>query len=311
MGAGWRSEWRSESSFGASGRYTEHPSKGVAMALKLLSAMLRSARWAAWSAAFVLPWGSTWAQSTYTVSVVPQFQAVEINRVWAPILERLGRETGDTYVLKVAKDIPTFEADFAAGRPDFVYLNPYHQVLANKSQGYVPLVRDSKLLTGILVVRSDDPIKSTKELQGKEVAFPAPNAFGSTLLIRAHLAEVDKIDIKPRFANTHANAYRLTLTGKTAASGGLRATLNREPDEVRAATRVLYETPGFAPHPLSAHPRVPTKAQQALASAWLKLGTDPALQANFQDIPMANPVRADYAKDYLPLEKLRLDKLAE
>jgi phosphonate transport system substrate-binding protein len=281
------------------------------MELKQNSAMLRSARLAVLSGSFLLTGAVAWAQSSYTIYVVPQFQAVEINRVWTPILERLSKETGDTYMLKVAKDIPAFEADFAAGRPDFIYLNPYHQVLANKAQGYVPLVRDSKLLTGILVVRSDDPIKSPKELQGKEVAFPAPNAFGATLLIRAHLAEVDKIDIKPRFANTHTNAYRLTLAGKTAASGGVRATLNKEAEELRSATRVLYETPGFAPHPLSAHPRIPAKAQQALTAAWLKLGTDPALQGFFQDIPMANPVRADYARDYLPLEKLRLDKLSD
>jgi phosphonate transport system substrate-binding protein len=281
------------------------------MALKQTSSLLRPARIAVWLAAFMAPGGPVWAQASYTVSVVPQFQAIEINRVWTPILERLSRETGDTYVLKVAKDIPTFELDFAAGRPDFVYLNPYHQVMANKAQGYVPLVRDSKLLTGILVVRADDPIKSTKELQGKEVAFPAPNAFGATLLIRAHLAEVDKVDFKPRYANTHTNAYRLVLSGKAAACGGVRSTLNKESDDVRAASRVLYETPGFAPHPLSAHPRVPAKAQQALAAAWLKLSSDPALQAYFQDIPMANPVRADYARDYLPLEKLRLDQLTD
>jgi phosphonate transport system substrate-binding protein len=268
-------------------------------------------RWAALSWIALNLTDASLAQSTYTVSVVPQFQAVEISRVWSPLLERLGRETGDVFVLKVAKDIPAFEADFMAGRPDFVYLNPYHQVLAHKAQGYAPLVRDSKLLTGIVVVRSDDPIKSTKELQGKEMAFPAPNAFGATLLIRAHLAEVDKVDVKPRYANTHSNAYRLTLTGKTAASGGLRATLNKESDEVRAATRVLFETPGFAPHPLSAHPRVSVKLQQAVANAWLKMSADASMQPFFQDIPMGAPIRSDYAKDYLPLDKLRLDKLTD
>lgn len=247
----------------------------------------------------------------YTVSVVPQFQAVEISRVWGPVLERVGQAAGITLQLKVAKDIPSFEADFEAGKPDFAYLNPYHQLMARKAQGYIPLVRDARLLTGILVVRQDDPIKSPHELQGKTVAFPAPNAFGASLLIRAHLAEQEKIAITPFYAKTHTNAYRQIMTGKAAAAGGLRATLDKEPPEVRAVLRVLLETPGAAPHPLSAHPRVPARVQQAVREAMLKLATDPALQDNFKDIPMSQPVAADHARDYQPLDKLRLARYVE
>lgn len=248
---------------------------------------------------------------TYTVAVVPQFQAVEINRVWMPILERLGQLTGATFVLKATKDIPSFEADVMAGKPDFAYLNPYHQLMAHQAQGYLPLVRDSKPLTGILVVRKDDPIQSVQALQGKSLAFPAPNAFGASLLIRGHLAEQSKITITPFYAKTHTNAYRQTIVGKTAATGGLRATLDKEPPEVRDVLRVLMETEGSAPHPLSAHPRVPAAMQQAVKAAMLKLGKDPAMQPLFKDIPMADPVAADQARDYQPLEKFKLDKYAE
>jgi hypothetical protein len=56
------------------------------------------------------------------------------------------------------------------------------------------------------VVRKDDPIKSAGELDGKEVAFPAPNAFGASLWIRALLAEREKIRIVPAYVKTHSNA---------------------------------------------------------------------------------------------------------
>lgn len=257
----------------------------------------------------------TWAQSadkpSYSVAVVPQFQAVEISRVWTPILERVGKEAGVVLTLKVAKDIPSFEDEVLAGKPDFAYMNPYHQLMAYKAQGYVPLVRDSKLLTGLLVVRLDDPIKSVKELEGKTLAFPAPNAFGASLMIRAHLAEIDKVNITPFYAKTHTNAYRQTIVGKTAASGGLRATLDKEPAEVRSALRVLMETPGAAPHPLSAHPRVPLKVQQAVKAAMLKLASDPELSAAFKDVPMGSPVPADQVRDYQVLDKYRLERYLE
>lgn len=257
--------------------------------------------------------GPAWSAgpTVYTVAVVPQFPATEINRVWTPILDRVGQEAGVVLQLKLSRDIPGFEEALLAGKPDFAYMNPYHQVMARKAQGYVPLVRDSTLLTGILVVRQDDPIQSVKELEGRTLAFPAPNAFGASLMIRAHLSLVDKISFTPLYAKTHTNAYRQVIVGKAAATGGLRATLEKEPPEVRANLRVLLETPGAPPHPLSAHPRVPIKVQQAVRAAMLKLAGDAALRDFYQDIPMAQPVAADHARDYQPLEKYRLDRFVE
>lgn len=274
-------------------------------------------RW--WRAGLAVLWWLpclAWAQADrdrdgLVVEVVPQFQATEVNRTWAPILERLSRETGLRFMLKISKDIPSFEGDVMAGQPDLVYLNPYHQVMAKRAQGYRPLVRDSKMLTGIIVVRRDDPIASTKALAGQELAYPAPNAFGASLLIRAHLAEVDRIVTKPFYAKTHTNAYRQVIMGKAAAAGGVRVTWDKEPDEVKAALRVLWETPPAAPHPISVHPRVPVQQAEAFAQALLKMSRDSAGQALLKDILIPNPVRADYARDYEPLERLQLERYVE
>lgn len=251
------------------------------------------------------------APVAYTVAVVPQFPAAEVHRVWTPLLERVSRDTGVALTLKVAKDIPGFEADVWAGGPDFAYMNPYHQVLARRAQGYVPLVRDTTLLTGILVVRKDSPVSAVPALQGQTIAFPAPNAFGASLWIRAHLIEQDKVTFTPFYARTHTNAYRQVLMGKAAAAGGVRATLDKEPPEVRDAVRVLFETPGAAPHPLSAHPRVPAPVRDAVARAFIRLAQDAALQPLLDDIPMARPMAADHARDYQPLERLRVDRYVE
>lgn len=257
---------------------------------------------------------SSAAQETlpaYTVYVVPQSQAADVQRSWGPILDRVQQETGLKLKLKISRDIPSFEADLNAGKADFAFMNPYHQVQAHASQGYAPLLRDGKPLVGLLLVRKDSPIKSVQDLQGKVLAFPAPNALGASLLIRAELSEHYKVSFQPFYAKTHANTYRQVLLGKALAGGGIRATLDGESDEVRATLRVLMETPPTAPHPLSAHPRVPQAAQLALANALLKLAKDPTLKDQFEDIPMLSPVRADYGRDYAPLEKLHLEHYIE
>lgn len=268
----------------------------------------------AWVGAVALALWMAYAQTdakALTLAVVPQFQAADVHRNWTPVIERIKQVTGLNVVLHITKDIPTFEDEFQAGQADLVYLNPYHQVMAHRAQGYVPVVRDAQLLTGIVVVRKDDPIQSMAQLAGKEIAYPAPNAFGASLLVRSHLAEVDKVQTQPFYAKTHTNAYRQVIVGKSAAAGGVRATLEKEPEEVRAALRVLWETPGAAPHPLSAHPRVPAQQAQAIANAILKMAAEPQGQELLKAILMPQPIRADYARDYRPLEKLKLDKYVE
>ena len=145
-------------------------------------------------------------------------------------------------------------------------------------------------------------------VDGKQVAFPAPNAFGASLWIRALLAEREKIHIRPLYAKTHSNAYRSVLAGLSSAAGGINLTFDQEPPEVRKALRVLMETPGVPPHPLSAHPRVPEATRRLVASTLLKLMADPEMRALMNDIPWANPVVADYRRDYQPLEQFGLDK---
>jgi phosphonate transport system substrate-binding protein len=243
-----------------------------------------------------------------TVAVVPQFRAEEIHRVWAPLLSRIAQETGQPLNLVVPANIPAFERSMLAGEPDFVYANPYHAVMGHRAQGYIPLVRDSTLLTGIVLVRADDPIRSVAELDGKTVAFPAPNAFGASLWIRALLAEREKIRIQPAYVKTHSNAYRSVLAGLSAAAGGINLTFDQEPPEVRKALRVLMETPGVPPHPFAAHPRVPAATRRLITDTFMRLMTDRSMRGLMNDIPWVNPVIADYARDYQPLESFGLDK---
>ncbi len=242
-------------------------------------------------------------KASYTLAVVPQFRAEEIQRDWTPVLERLSVATGASFSLRIAADIPKFEESVLAGEPDFAYMNPYHQVMARRAQGYVPLLRDSTPLKGILMVRTDNPIQSARELDGKEVAFPAPNAFGASLWIRALLAEREKIRIVPVYVKTHSNAFRHAATGKAAAAGGIAATLAKEPEELRETLRVLLETPAVAPHPLSAHPRVPEAIRRVVVDTVLAMGQDALGKPLLKDIQLPNPVRADHARDYQPLEK--------
>jgi phosphonate transport system substrate-binding protein len=209
----------------------------------------------------------------------------------------------------VYRTFDEFETELVNGFADFVYMNPYHYLMARKAQGYLPLVRDgSRLLSGQLLVRRDSTLQSVQELNGKTIAFPDPNAFAASLYMRALLQDKVKIHFTPRYLGTHANVYRHVIFGSVAAGVGVNLTLARERPETLAELRVLYETPGTAPHPLCAHPRVPIVLRERVAQAMLDLAKSEEGRRLLSGVDIPQPVRADYARDYRPLEKLDLQK---
>jgi phosphonate transport system substrate-binding protein len=248
------------------------------------------------------------ATQALSVSIVPQFPAADLHRDWVPLLARLSREVGVGLKLVLTASIPRFEAELMAGGPDLAFMNPYHQVMAMRQQGYVPMVRSGRLLSGILVVRRDSDIQSVAALDGHDLVFPAPNAFGASLWMRALLTEREGIHFRPHYVQTHSNVYRQVIRGKATAGGGVNNTLAQETAAVRQDLRVLLETPGAPAHPLSAHPRVPAGLRTTLTAAMLHLASDDEGRQLLNKVSIKTPVAADYAQDYGPLEHFRLEK---
>ena len=252
--------------------------------------------------------GAQVSTKVYTFDVVPQFPAAKIYTTWSPLLQRIGQDAGLCFELRVSASIPEFEQRFLKGESDFTFLNPYHAVLTYQKKKYQPLLADTQdLLTGILVVRSDSPIKNLNDLKGKNVSFPAPNSFAASLLIRAELAK-QKIDINPVFVKTHSNVYRSVINKDALAGGGVNNTLDNEAPEVRQQLRVLYETPAYTPHPIATHPSVTSEVRERFLKAMVKLSQDEEGQKLLDGINLNKPQAVNYAKHYKVLESLQLEK---
>jgi len=248
------------------------------------------------------------AEETLRFGVVPQFDARKTRMVWQPILHSLEEQTGIRIELVGSPDIPEFEKQLMAGEFDLAYMNPYHLLKANEAQGYIPLVRDvGRTLFGIVVTRRDSPVQDIYDLDGKTVAFPAPNALGAALIPRAEFGESYGINIEPVYVKNHSSVYLNVVTGQAAAGGGIQKTLQSQPDYVRNELRVIYKTPEVAPHPLAAHPRIGEETWSSISKAFLQLGDTQADSALLARIPMKQAGQASMA-DYEPLRNMGLDK---
>jgi phosphonate transport system substrate-binding protein len=248
------------------------------------------------------------AEKTLRLGVVPQFDARKTRMVWQPILTSLEEQTGIHIELVGSPGIPEFEKQLMAGEFDLAYMNPYHLLKANDAQGYIPLVRDvGRTLFGIVVTRKDSPVQDIYDLDGKTVAFPAPNALGAALIPRTEFGESYGISIQPVYVKNHSSVYLNVVTGQAAAGGGVQKTLQSQPEYVRNALRVIYKTPEVAPHPLAAHPRIGEETCSEISKAFLQLGNSQADNALLARIPMKQAGQASM-DDYEPLRKMGLDK---
>lgn len=252
--------------------------------------------------------GAAESQPSYSFYVVPQLSPALMHQAWAPLLKRLTEETGYSFKLDIPPSIPAFEALLFKGIPDFVFTNPYLVVAVHKSVNYQPLVRsDAMPLQGYLLVRKNSPIQSIQELKGRPIAFPAPNSFAASLYMRSLLAK-EGVTVQPRYVGAHSNVYRQVVYGEVDAGGGVNYSFEREPQEIRDQLRILFKTPVAKPHPVAAHPRIPAAVREKVTAALLRIGTSAEGAELMSRAQLPKPIRADYQRDYQPMEHLALEK---
>ncbi len=244
-------------------------------------------------------------EEAYTFSVVPQFEQRKLFSIWKPLLDELEKRTGFKLNLVGTADIPEFERRVEEKRFDFIYTNPY-LVVREKSSGYIPLVHDAEPLRGILVVAKDSPVREVKDLDGKLLAVPSPNALGASMLLRSELKRVYHISMRLLNARSHSSVYLHVVNGLADAGGGVEKTLREQKPAIRENLRILYSTGEVPSHPIAAHPRVPEAAREKLRSALFELAATPRGKTLLSAIPMTRPTSTSL-QDFLPMAQWHLE----
>lgn len=257
--------------------------------------------------------GASSAPYRFSFGIVPQRTATQLAESWTPLLNHLGAETGYRFDFKTARDIHTFTQRLAAGAYDLVYMSPYHYVVAQKQQQYRVFAREKdRELTGIIVVRTDSPYRSLRDLRGKTLAFPA-SAFAASLVPRVELKR-EGIQFNPSFVNSHDSVYLGVAQGLFDGGGGIRHIFARLAPKIRARLRVLWASRGYTAHAIAAHPRVPQEVIRRISAVMRSLDQNPKTRRlleglGFQGIVSAADSEYDTARELeVHLRKLRNDE---
>lgn len=246
----------------------------------------------------------------YTVAIIPSAPPVTLHKQWTPFVERLSRETGLTFRLKMYEIMAEFERDIWSGRPDFIFASPIQTVVAHKNNGYVPLVRGGRKIAVGLFVRKDSSIKSVDDLTGKSISFVGNKNVCSVFI--QHLLGQNKniMTYTKEYAGSTRNVIINVLLGKSAAGAVFIPELARESEDARKQLREILVTPEIAPHPLSAHPRIPRLVQEAVKKTTLAIAATPDGAKLLKDLRLEEPVAASYERDYRALEAIDIKGLS-
>jgi len=223
-------------------------------------------------------WAMANDSKVWVFGIVPQQSAVKLVRDWGPVLAAAGEQAGVQLEFATAPDIPTFEYRVANGHYDFAYMNPFHFVEFNRSPGFRALVHaKEKKIQGIVVAKKGSKLEGLKDLQSGELAFPAPGAFAATLLVIGN-TQNQGVSIQASFVGSHDAVYRNVASGRFIAGGGIYRTFNALSEDVRSQLEVLWQSPGYTPHAIAAHPRVPEAISKKLQQAFINLGNKELLE---------------------------------
>jgi phosphonate transport system substrate-binding protein len=258
---------------------------------------------------FVLVAPASQATEPLRAGAVPRFEAAEQTRDWNELLVALARHADRKIEYVPAENVQAYLKEVNRGTFDLAFLSPSHYLVAHRNQGYVPLIRSQEPLVGVLVVSRRAKIKNVDELNEKTVAFPAPNSFGASVLLRAELLTNFGVRFKPKYVKTHDNVYAEVANGLAVAGGGIQETFDKQPLAVRDKLRILHKTEPMPSHLLAAHPRLPSAMRERLRAALFALDGTPEGKKLLQRITLRTVHSATHA-EYEPLERLKLESFA-
>ncbi len=205
-------------------------------------------------------------KSDYIMGVFPHLPPRELEKVFSPIADDLGKSIERKVVLRTNTTYERFSHNLDAQVFDIAFVQPFDYVRAADRYGYIPLATRTQKLATIIVVKEDSMLGRLEDFRGKRIALPPVNAAVSHLIkahLREHGLEPGK-DVELSHHRSHVSCMQQVLIGEAAACG-TAAPARRFFEHKMGVTLKVVETTRAIPHTLfTVHPRVPARERELI-----------------------------------------------
>jgi phosphonate transport system substrate-binding protein len=195
----------------------------------------------------------------YRLGVFPYVPVLTVDRIFGPVAAQFAEDLGRPVHLKTKSTFARFAEELRKETYDIVLVHPFFYVEARDQYHYLPLARLDEPLTGMIMVREDDPIETLADLKGRTIGLP-PALAAVSEMAKASLLDaglVPGIDIKLEHYRTKPACLQAVATGRVAACGLPRFALSQIDPKNELKLRLMYETPAISNFVFAVHARVP------------------------------------------------------
>jgi len=193
---------------------------------------------------------------------------------WNPILSWVSKASGVPLELRLARSAQEGNAIAESGGYDFLYTNHFFTP-ERDGLGFHVIARPAGPgLQSTIVVASDSPVRSLKDLDGKDVGFVSRDGFAGYFvpfdaLLRARL------NINPVFTGHQEASLAQLRVGKLAAVAVNSNVLERYARREGLSYRALWTSIVYPDLCIMAHRRVPADRVAAVRAALVGMDKDP------------------------------------
>ncbi len=225
----------------------------------------------------------------YKLSMLPRLSAEEINKRITPLAQYLTGKTGLTITPVVTASFAQYQKKMQSGAIHVGYSNPYiytlvsdtHEVIAMADKG-----EGGTRFRGIIITRSDSPLKVLDDLKGKKVSFVGKTSAGGFLSQKLTLMEKG-IDVKEDLyleeavENKHENVIFAVFTGDVDAGFIRESAFDKADNFIPASSlRILDRTAWLPNWALSVNRSLSENEKKEITKSILDLTPDsPVLKA--------------------------------
>lgn len=244
------------------------------------------------------------------LAVHPYLPAEEIQQRFAPLAGYLAQQLERQIVVKVGRDYDEQINAIGSDSVDIAFMGPASYVELVKHYGAKPLLARLETngvpyLTGLIITRTDSPLRNLANLQGKRFAFVDTNSTMGTLVPRFVLQQAG-IPLSKLGQYQHLKSHKNVALGVLAGDFDAGAVKEEVYDEFAArGLRVLARLPLVSEHLFVVRATLPPTDVETLRKALLQLKQLPNGPAIMRSIhmKMTNMVPVSDA-DYDSLRKM-------
>ncbi len=216
---------------------------------------------------------------TYAFSAPPGLGPEESRRLYAPLMELLGSETGDSFVYVHPGSWFAYQEDMRSGRFQLLLDDAHLVSWRIAALDHAPLVKAREQATFVVIALKESRIYSKEDLVGRPVCAQAPPALGTLGFLELFGSPFQV----PRILETpdYLDRVQKVLTGECAGAvlARHRYTASDEIRSVAGQLKIIAQTDSYPGVTLTAGPGLPESLHNAIRNVLLSRSGGEATRA--------------------------------